>query len=67
MLTSLNAAEKGHSNTIDAATIAKKANVKKLINGHFSSRYSQLEPLAEEARTVFENTEVAEEGKTFEL
>lgn len=62
-----NAAEKGHSNTIDAATIAKKANVKKLIIGHFSSRYSQLEPLAEEARTVFENTEVAEEGKTFEL
>lgn len=61
------ASKKGHSNTIDAATIAKKANVGKLIIGHFSSRYNELEPLAEEARTVFENTEVAEEGKTFEL
>jgi ribonuclease Z len=62
-----NASRKGHSNTIDAATIAKKANVGKLIIGHFSTRYHQLEPLAQEARTVFENTEVAEEGKVFSL
>lgn len=61
------ASKKGHSNTIDAATIAKKAKVKKLIIGHFSARYSALEPLAEEARTVFEHTELAEEGKVFEV
>lgn len=61
----IDASEIGHSTTIEAATIAKKAKAKKLIIGHFSSRYNDLEVLAEEARTVFKNTEVAEEKKTF--
>ena len=61
----IDASKKGHSNTIEAATIAKKAKAKKLILGHFSSRYTDLEALAEEAKTVFKNTEVAEEKKTF--
>ena len=33
------AIETGHSTTIDAAKIAKKANVKKLLIGHYSKRY----------------------------
>jgi ribonuclease Z len=61
----INASEIGHSTTIEAATIAKKAKAKKLIIGHFSSRHNDLEVLEEEARTVFKNTEVAEEKKTF--
>ena len=56
-----------HSTAKQAAAIAKKANVKKLIIGHFSARYKTLESFLEEAQTVFENTELAVEGKTFEV
>ena len=61
------ARETYHSTTLDAANIAKKALVKQLIIGHFSARYKDLEPLLIEARTVFENTELAEDGKSFEV
>ena len=63
----IDASKKGHSNTIEAATIAKKANAKKLIIGHFSTRYDDLEILGNEARTVFEHSEVAYEKKTFKV
>lgn len=56
-----------HCTSEQAATTAKKANVEKLIIGHFSSRYDNLESFAEEARAVFPNTELAIEGKTFEV
>jgi ribonuclease Z len=58
------AREKRHSTTLDAATIAKKAHVKKLLIGHFSARYDDLGPLLEEARTVFPDTMIAEDGMT---
>jgi ribonuclease Z len=61
------AAEKYHSTAIEAATIAKKAGVKKLLIGHFSNRYENAEELLEEAKSVFENTFLATEGKAFEL
>ncbi len=61
----VDAGKKGHSSTLEAAKIAKKGKVKKLIIGHFSTRYRDLEALADESRTIFENTEVAEEKKTF--
>jgi ribonuclease Z len=54
-----------HSTCIDAATIAKKGMVKKLIIGHFSARYKDLSPLLAEARTVFPTTELAVEGCRF--
>lgn len=54
-----------HSTSVEAATIAKKAEVKKLLIGHFSSMYETLEDFKAEARTIFENTEIAEEGCTF--
>ncbi len=41
------------------------ANVGHLIIGHFSSRYEQLQPLLDEAREVFSNTNLAEEGEKF--
>lgn len=46
----------GHSTALEAATIARKANVGKLILGHFSNRYSDLSVFTDEARTVFPNT-----------
>ncbi|MCH2021435.1 MAG: ribonuclease Z [Saprospiraceae bacterium] len=51
-----------HTTAKQAAIIAKEAAVKKLVLGHFSSRYSDLTPLLSEARTVFENTILATEG-----
>ena len=61
------AREKFHSTSVDAATIAKKANVKKLIIGHFSTRYDSTDDLLTEARQIFINTEVATDGKSFEI
>ena len=51
-----------HSTAKEAATIARKANVKQLVIGHFSSRYDELSGFLEEAQTIFENTILAEDG-----
>src|SRR5690606_1935237 len=48
-----------HSTARQAATIAKKAEVGKLLLGHYSIRYRELQPLLEEAREVFENVALA--------
>lgn len=56
-----------HSTSVQAATIANKAGVKKLLIGHFSARYRNLEPMLLEARELFENTELAIEGSRFTL
>ncbi|MCK4663085.1 MAG: ribonuclease Z [Bacteroidales bacterium] len=61
------AKESFHSTSVQAATIALKANVKKLIIGHFSPRYKDLSPLLNEAKSVFKNTELAEDGNTFKV
>jgi ribonuclease Z len=61
------AAERYHTTTKQAATLARKAMVKKLLLGHFSSKYATLEAFEEEARTVFPNTELAIEGVTYEV
>lgn len=54
-----------HTTALQAATIAKKANVKQLIIGHFSARYKNPGLLLKEAKSVFENTMIAEEGKKY--
>jgi len=51
-----------HSTTKQAALFAQKAGVKKLLIGHFSSKYDTLEEFEAEAREVFPNTELAIEG-----
>lgn len=56
-----------HSTSVQAATIAKKANVHKLILGHFSSKYESLKEFEDEAREVFPNTELAIEGVTYRV
>jgi ribonuclease Z len=60
-----NAAEKFHSTTGQAATIAIKASVKKLLIGHYSARYNDLQPLLDEARAVFPETDLAVDGSIF--
>ena len=61
------ARETMHSTASDAAWLARKASAKKLVIGHFSARYKDLTPLLAEAKTVFANTFVAEDGKTFKV
>ena len=56
-----------HSTAIDAAKIAKKADVDLLILGHFSSRYEDIEDFRREASTVFDHIDLAESGKTIEI
>ena len=56
-----------HSSAKQAATIAKKADVGKLILGHFSTRYDNLKEFKTEAASIFENVELAKDGKTFEF
>lgn len=55
-----------HSTAEQAATIAKLANVGKLILGHYSSRYDSLEVFRQEASEMFASVELAEDGKTFD-
>ena len=61
----IRAAERFHSTTEQAAEVAKKGEVKKLLIGHFSSRYELLDEFLLEAKEVFDNTELALEGVCF--
>jgi ribonuclease Z len=56
-----------HSTTKDAATIAQKAKVHKLMIGHYSSRYPDLSLLLSETKHYFDNTLLAIEGETYEV
>lgn len=61
------AIEKMHSTAADAARVALLANAGKLLIGHFSARYDNLGLLLDEARILFPATELAEEGKTYQV
>lgn len=54
-----------HSTAEQAAQIAKDAEVKQLIVGHYSGRYKNKDLFLTEAKTVFENTLLAIEGETY--
>jgi ribonuclease Z len=54
-----------HSTAIQAATIAKKANAQTLILGHYSTRYDDISDFKKEANAVFNNVELAKDGKVF--
>lgn len=54
-----------HSTAKQAASIAKQAKVEKLILGHYSTRYPNIAKFKTEAMEVFENVELAEDGKKF--
>ncbi len=61
------AQETKHSTAAQAATIASRANVTKLLLGHFSARYKNLEMILEEALPIFKNSALAIEGASFTL
>lgn len=59
--------ETHHTTALQAAQVAEIVGAKKLLIGHFSSRYKTLTALLDEARTVFPETELALEGNTYEI
>ncbi len=61
------AKQRGHSTAQEAAQVAHDAGARTLIIGHFSTRYKDLSPLLDEARAIFPSTELAEEGRRFEI
>ena len=54
-----------HSTSIQAASIALKGKAGKLLLGHFSSKYEELDGFLSEAKEVFPNTDLAIEGVTY--
>ena len=58
------AKETYHTTALEAGIIAKKAEVRQLMIGHYSARYKDLEPLLVEAQTIFTNTVLAIEGES---
>jgi ribonuclease Z len=56
-----------HSTAKQAATIAKDANAKKLLLGHFSSRYDDLSILENEAREIFPETYIVNDGEVWDV
>jgi ribonuclease Z len=61
------ARETFHSTAKQAATIATKAKADKLLLGHFSARYRELDEILNEAKQVFQNSELAVEGLEFSI
>lgn len=61
------AKETYHSTTIQAGSVALKAGVKKLLIGHYSARYKELEPLLLETKSVFENSFLSIEGEEYDI
>jgi ribonuclease Z len=56
-----------HSTAKEAATIALKANVKQLVLGHYSTRYESIDKFKEEAKSIFSEILLADDGKSFEF
>jgi len=56
-----------HSTAKDAALVAKRAGVGKLLMGHLSARYDSGEQHNEEAQEVFPDSECVEDGQVIEI
>ncbi|MCY1720067.1 ribonuclease Z [Prolixibacteraceae bacterium Z1-6] len=56
-----------HSTTKEAAQMAKLCGAKKLLIGHYSARFKNIEDFEKEARTVFKNTEAARDGNKYTI
>ncbi len=56
-----------HSTSIQAAEMAKLSGAKRLLIGHFSSRYTELDQMLNEARAVFGPTDLALDGMVVEI
>lgn len=56
-----------HSTSTQAATIAKEAQAKRLIVGHYSARIQNEEKLSQEAKNIFPDTILAQEGLKIDI
>jgi ribonuclease Z len=56
-----------HSTAAQAANLAAKADVKKLLIGHFSTRYKNPDQLEEEARKIFRDTVGVKDGDIYSV
>lgn len=54
-----------HTTAQQAATLAKNANVKQLLLGHFSQRYANTDDIQKEAQAIFKNTNCVNDGDQF--
>lgn len=61
------AKQTGHSTSVQAAELARDANVGKLLMGHFSTRYKTTNQLVKEARSVFSNSYAVEDGEQYNV
>lgn len=61
------AKERGHSTARQAAMMAKKAGAKRLLTGHYSSRYNDDSLFLEQAREVFPNVILNKEGLRIDI
>ena len=61
------AEQRHHTTTIQAATLALRAGVSRLIIGHYSSRSRDIAAYEAECRTVFPDTVAASDGDVFEI
>jgi ribonuclease Z len=56
-----------HTTTKQAAELAKSAGIKKLLIGHFSSRYKEIQLFEDEAREVFPESYLGKEGSHWDI
>ena len=56
-----------HSTAKEAALLAKEIKPDLLILGHYSARYTSVEPLLKEAQEIFKQTKAAEEKNVFDF
>lgn len=56
------AADTHHTTARQAGEIARKASVKKLVLGHFSSRYKEIDEFSVQAKEEFPNVVLAKDG-----
>ena len=58
---------RGHSTSAEAARIAQMAGAKRLVLGHFSKRFRDESPIINEAKEIFPNTILANDGMQIDL
>ncbi len=61
------AARRHHSTTLDAARLAKACGAKRLLIGHYSSRFRDVSLFGRECCTIFPETTCVSDGDTFEI
>jgi ribonuclease Z len=61
------AAKTFHSTTLQAAQTAREAGVKRLLVGHYSSRFPNVDFYLDEIKSVFQDAQLAHDGDVIEI